>query len=82
MIRRHLSEPEVARLVTLLQEGYSQRDVATRMGVSQSFVSRTHARYRETDQYNRRPGQGRHPVPTVRDDRAIYCSTKIHKKTE
>lgn len=71
MVRRHLSEPEVARLITLLDEGNSQRDVAIRMGVSQSVVSRAYARYRETNEYNRRSGQGRHRVTTVRDDRAI-----------
>jgi len=43
MVRRQLSEPEVARLVTLIEEGYSQRAVAIQMGVSQSVVSRAYA---------------------------------------
>lgn len=71
MVRRHLSEPEVVRLVTLIEEGYSQHAVAIRMGVSQSVVSRAYARYQETNRYNRRPGQGCHRVTTPRDDRAI-----------
>lgn len=71
MVRRYLSEPEVARLVTLIEEGYTHRAVADRMGVSQSVVSRAYARYLETAGYNRRPGQGRHRVTTRRDDRAI-----------
>jgi len=71
MVRRQLSEPEVARLVTLIEEGYSQRAVAIQMGVSQSVVSRAYARYQETNGYKRRPGQGRHRVTTLRDDRAI-----------
>lgn len=71
MVRRYLSEVEVARMVTLIQEGYSQREVATRMGVSQSVVSRAYTRYQETNRFDRRPGQGRHRVTDPRDDRAI-----------
>ncbi|KAF2889745.1 hypothetical protein ILUMI_16428 [Ignelater luminosus] len=32
MVRRHLSEPEVARIVTLVEEGYTYRAVGDRMG--------------------------------------------------
>lgn len=71
MPRRHLSEPEVARLATLVEEGHTHRDVAVRMGVNQSVVSRAYARYRETNRLTRRPGQGRHRVTDYRDDRAI-----------
>lgn len=71
MVRRHLLEVEVARLVTNIDEGYTQRAVAIRMGVSQSVVSRAYTRYQETNQYRRRPGQGRHRVTNARDDRAI-----------
>lgn len=71
MVRRHLSEVEVARLVTLIDEGYTQHAVAIRMGVSQSVVSRAYTRYQETNQYHRRPGQGRHRVTNARDDRTI-----------
>lgn len=71
MPRRHLSDAEVARLVTLVEEGYTHRNVAGRMGVSQSVVSRAYARYRETNRLGRRPGQGRHRVTDDRDDRAI-----------
>lgn len=45
--RRHLSDYEVARLVTLLEESHSQRHVANFYGVSHSVVSRVYARFRE-----------------------------------
>lgn len=38
--RRHLSVPEVARLVTLVLEGYRYRQVGEQLGVSASVVSR------------------------------------------
>lgn len=69
--RRHLSAPEVAQLVTLVQEGYSYRQVGDRLGVSSSVVSRAYNRYLDTNRFERRPGQGRHRVTTRQDDRAI-----------
>lgn len=71
MPRRHLSVPEVAQLVTLVQEGYRYREVGDRLGISSSVVSRAYNRYLETAGYERRAGQGRHRVTTRRDDRAI-----------
>lgn len=69
--RRHLSAPDVARLVTLVQEGYRYRQVGERLDVSASVVSRTYNRFLETNGYERRAGQGRHRATTRRDDRAI-----------
>lgn len=69
--RRHLSAPEVAWLVTLVQEGYRYRQVGERLGVSASLVSRAYNRFLETNAYERRAGQGRHRATTRRDDRAI-----------
>ncbi|KAJ8927091.1 hypothetical protein NQ314_020486 [Rhamnusium bicolor] len=69
--RRHLSAPEVAQLVTLVQEGHTYRDVGNRLGVSSSVVSRAYNRYRETTGFDRRAGQGRRRVTTRRDDRII-----------
>lgn len=68
MPRRHLSVPEVAQLVTLVQEGYRYREVGDRLGISSSVVSRAFVgtnngcRYLETAGYERRAGQGRHRV--------------------
>ena len=71
MPRRYLSATDVARVVTLLQEGYNQVQVAATMGVSQSVVSRAYTRFNETQSYERCPGQGRRRITTERDDRAI-----------
>lgn len=71
MPRRHLTEFEVARLVTLLEEGHSQRYVANSIGVSPSVVNRLYARFRETELYSRRTGQGRRRATSSREDRRI-----------
>ena len=71
MPRRHLSAPEVALLVTLVQEGYRYWQVGERLGVSASVVYRAYNRFRETNAYERRAGQDRHRATTRRDDRAI-----------
>ncbi|CAH1365895.1 unnamed protein product, partial [Tenebrio molitor] len=81
---RHLSEIGVVKLVTLLQEGHSQQEVARRLGVSQSVVSRASRRYRETGIYHRRQGQGRKRKTTYAEDRLLRISAKrkrpSHKK--
>ena len=71
MPRRHLPVTEVARIISLLEEGYSMRYVAQRVGVSVSVANRAWSRYQETGQYARRQGSGRHRVTTARQDREI-----------
>lgn len=66
-----LTVSEAVRIVTLLEEGYSQRIVANRVGVAQSTVSEVGRRYRETNQFTRRPGQGRRRSTSHLDDRFI-----------
>ena len=67
----YLSPQLSARIVTLLEEGYSQGMVANQDGVAQSTVSRVLNLYRLTGSYFRRPGQGRHRAKTERDDRFL-----------
>lgn len=71
-----MDRPEeiAVRALTLLGEGLSQRQVAIRLGINQSTVSRILNRFRETGSNHRRPGQGRPRVTTVRDDRFITIS--------
>ncbi len=74
-IRRHVQQHEVVRLIQMLQDGSTQRDVAAAFGVTQhaqSVVSRAWNRYLATGDYVRRPGQGRLRCPTARQDRCIY----------
>lgn len=71
MPRRHLSAVEVARIIALLQQGFSMRYVAQDIGASVSVVSRAWLRYQDTGNYTRREGSGRSRLTTNRQDRAI-----------
>lgn len=66
-----LTVSEAVRIVTLLEDGYSQRTEANRVGVAQSTVSGIGRRYRETTQFTRRPGQRRPRSTSHLDDRFI-----------
>lgn len=68
---RNLTEQEAVKIVTLMEEGYSQREVAQRIGVHHTTVGRCLRRFRETDSYTRRPGQGRKKSTSQIDDRFI-----------
>ena len=72
MDRSHyLSEFECARAQTLLEEGYSQRQVGRILGVSHTTIGRMIRRFRETGQHSRRPGQGRPRSTSELDDRFL-----------
>jgi len=51
-----VNKNDSARIVALLEEGFSQRYVAERLGINQSTVSRIWNRFRETGRYGRRIG--------------------------
>lgn len=69
------SPTRAAQVIALLQEGLSQRDVAHRLGLSQSTVSKINRRFRETGSFTRRPGSGRHRSTTDKDDRFIVSTS-------
>ena len=56
--RRYLDPADVARAVQLLEDGNTQREVARRLAVSRSVISRLWTRYQETGECSRRPGEG------------------------
>lgn len=66
---------EAAQVVTLLQQGLSQRVVATQLHLSQSAVSRVYRRYQETGAFTRRPTTSRHRCTSERDDRFIVSTS-------
>lgn len=68
---RHLTEEEAVKVITLIEDGRSQRYVANIIGVQQSTISRVVRRYRETGQYCRREGQGRRKITAAVDDRFL-----------
>jgi hypothetical protein len=72
---RNLSVEEAVAVVTLAETGLSQRYIGHRLGVNQSTVSRVLKRHRETQQYSRRPGQGRKRVTTAAQDRFLMMQT-------
>lgn len=69
--RRNLNHDDCVKAVTLINEGLSMRVVADRLGVSVSTISRVVQRFRETQSYDRRRGQGRPRVTTAIQDRFI-----------
>jgi transposase len=77
---RHLSENEVAQVIALIEDGKSQRYVAHRFNVSRSVVARAWARYQETGRCQRRRGQGRRRVTSIREDRNI-ANTALRERT-
>ena len=48
-VRGHLRDTEVARAMQLLQDGFSQRNIAATFGVSQSVASRLWKRFQTND---------------------------------
>ena len=70
-VRRFLEEVEVAQAVALLESWYTQRIVAERFDVSRSVVARLWRRYQETGEFTRREGQGRHRMPSQREDQYL-----------
>lgn len=69
--RGQVSEVTAARIVALSEEGLSTRQIALRVGVHFSSVSRCMKRFRETGSYSRRPTSGRPRTTDPTDDRFI-----------
>jgi transposase len=67
----HLTHEEAIQALALLQDGRSQRYVARVLGVNHSTIVRLAQRHQETGSVDRRPGQGRRRVTSVRDDRFL-----------
>nr|CAH7714695.1 unnamed protein product [Callosobruchus chinensis] len=71
MPRNELSAFVRTRIIALWQEGLSHYQIANRLNVVRSTVSRTIRRYEETGEVNSRPRTGRPSVSTRREDRCI-----------
>lgn len=69
-----LTRDQCTRIITMLEEGRSQRYTARRIGVSLSTVQRVLERYLETGQNLRRPGTGKTRCTTAREDRFIVTT--------
>lgn len=77
MERQHLTLDEMNRAVGLLQAGMRQVEVAERMSVSQSVISRLWRRFRETGSpAEQHPGRGR--CTTAGQDRFLMLNARRH----
>lgn len=67
----NLSYNELLATVTLREEGLSYRSVVRRLDVAHATMLRVVQRFREANEYSRRPGQGRHRSTNALQDRFL-----------
>lgn len=79
MPRNELSEFDRTRIIALWQEGLSRHQIANRLNIIRSTVSRTIRRYEETGGVQSRPRSGRPRVTTIREDRYIAQSARRNR---
>ena len=72
--RRRLTDYQRGRAMALLDEGFGQREVARRLGVSHSVVQRLHHRFIETGAVQERLRCGRPRVTTTSEDHYLVLS--------
>src|SRR5258707_9516722 len=65
-----------AQIYILLEEGYTQKEIATRLGVARSTISYTKKRVRQTGSHRSRPRSGRPEVLSSRDKRRIVRAAR------
>ena len=76
-----LSQFDRASIITLWQEGLSRHQIATRLNMIRSTVSRTINRFEETGAVASRHRSGRPRVTTERQDRYIVQSARRNRFT-
>ncbi|GFX78396.1 transposable element Tcb2 transposase [Trichonephila clavipes] len=77
--RSHLTDSEAWRVVSRLEGGQTQAEVAQSIGVSQSVISRIWNRFLETGSADRRPGQGRRLTTTPNEDCYLALTARRHR---
>ncbi|XP_072383871.1 uncharacterized protein [Diabrotica undecimpunctata] len=78
-INLNLTRDQVVRIISLSEDGRSQRYVANLVGVNQSTVSRVVVRYRETGLYERRAVTGR-PRTTMHVDNRFLVLQALRRR--
>lgn len=71
---RNLTRDECVMATTLIQEGMGYRAVGRRLGVTHSTILRIFRRFQETNDHNRRRGQGRTRGTTAIHDRFLQLN--------
>ena len=79
--RKNLSTEERARVVVLVQEGYSMNEVARRMKISRCCVQAIVKKQKETGTVVDRHRSGRPKVSTEREDRELVRLSLRDRKT-
>ncbi|GFS99344.1 transposable element Tcb2 transposase [Trichonephila clavipes] len=77
--RSHLTDSEAWRVVSRLEGGQTQAEVAQVIGVSQSVISRIWNHFLETGSASRRPGKGRRRAATPNEDRYLVLMARKHR---
>lgn len=75
-----LAPTDIARAVTMIENGRTYNDVARMFGKSKSTIHRSVIRWRQTGEYVRRRGQGRKRSTTAVDDRFITLQTLRNRR--
>ena len=76
MVRRVLTDVEVAQAIGMLQAAVSQSDGGRQVGVHRRVILRAFQRFQATGQFSARPGSGRPRATTQREDRYLVTSTR------
>ena len=77
---KELSEGIRGQIIALSNEGFSQRKIAEKIGVSKGAVQRTLERFRETKSYSTKPRSGRPRATTSKEDQYIK-TTSLRNRT-
>lgn len=71
-----LSEVQKGRIITLTEQGMSQRQIARTVGVTQGVLSKTYARFLELGTLKNRPRRSRGTVTTESQDRFLVQTAR------
>ncbi|XP_062566639.1 uncharacterized protein LOC134230084 [Saccostrea cucullata] len=77
-VRRRLTTEQLGRFIGMLDAGYSQRDVANALNVSQSFVNRAWNRRQTFGTAAHRHGGGRQRSTTQRQNHFVALQARRH----
>lgn len=76
---QNLSGSDCTRIVTLLEEAYTQIELFKRFNATQLTLSRVLTRFAVTGSKSRRPGQGRGRVTTPDQDSSLKFRTQTQR---
>jgi transposase len=69
------------RLITLTENGMSQRQIAQILNLPKSSVNSIIQKYRQRGTVERQPGSGRHRISTIEEDEALVNTVRLNPFT-